>query len=393
MLLHIAEDEKFIDSIIPEFEEIAPNKNIFLIVKPYDEYRLKYTNSNKIVCVTYNSAEYYEIIKENKNADAIIFHNAIKRYKWDLLKKLPSSTPKVWIAWGADLYSCSRLANAIYKSKTKKHAREVHKALTTLKGPLKNILYELGSRVPKSWLLKLKLIDNIENYFKYIDYLSPVIKEDFDLLKRNYPNSTFKYLPFNYNLNAGLYSNMDQPINSGKNILVGNSASPVNNHLDTFQLLRSIQLDPDQKIIVPLSYGGDQKYIKTIIKQGRKYFGDHFLPITEFMPKEEYYKLLYSVGFGFFNSLRQHAMGNINLLIFLGAKVFLDKKNPAHSFYHKLKVNFRTINSDVSYLTIELSTNLKKEQILLNRSIIHEAFGISSFQTKLDHFISKLLGK
>lgn len=390
MLFHIAEDEKFLDSVIPYFEELNPGNNIYIVTVPSEDYVLKYTTSDLVVCATYNSEKYKRIIGACTNSDSVIFHNAIMRYKWDLLTKLPKETKKVWIAWGMDLYSSGKLVNTFYKRKTRKHARRIQKAKTTLKGPFKGFLYEMGSRIPMNWIIKLGLIDNIQNYFKYFDYMSPVIYEDFELLKKHYPKANFEHLPFNYNINSNIYSNLDLPINSGQNILIGNSASPVNNHIDTFELLKSIPLKEDQKIIVPLSYGGDKKYIETVIQQGLRYFGDHFVPLTNFMPKEEYQELLQSIGFGFFNSLRQHAMGNISILLFQGAKIFLDEKNPAHKFYSSNNIKIRSINLPKKTLNEELGSLLDKSEVRDNRVFLFKRNNEEAYRKKIDAFIKEV---
>lgn len=390
MILHLTEDNLFIDSIIKALESINITDHIFLVNIPTIDYKLKYIKSDNVICATYGSEEYMELLNRYSNADAVIFHNLLKRYKWEILKNMPGKTTSVWIAWGGDLYGSAKIANSFYKPLTKKHVHRIQKANSTFNGPFKDILFEIGSFVPLTWRVKLGINDNIQNYFKYIDYMCPVIYEDYKLLKKHYPETHFKYLPFNYNVNANIYNDLNMPLNRGVNILVGNSASPVNNHLDTFEILKSIPLQEGQKIIVPLSYGGDAKYIETIVKKGKQYFGDHFLPIMDFMPKDEYEVLLQSVGFGFFNSIRQHAMGNINILLFMGAKVFLDNRNPAYQYYKRWKVTLSCLNKPIPELHKDLLTPIKNVEIRLNRSVLHNRYGQEFSNDKLTNFINVL---
>lgn len=390
MLLHIAEDEKFIDPIIKALDNLAPSQNIFLIRIPSPDYKLKYIKSPNIICATYNSIQYNEIIEKYKFCSAIVFHNFINRYKWNLIKKLPPNTKKVWIAWGADLYGSAKFANSFYKPLTKKHTRRLQKETSTLKGPYKDMLFYLGSQIPLVWRVKLGISDNIENYFKYIDYICPVIYEDYLLLKKHYPKTPFEFLQFSYNVDDSLFSNINQPITSGKNIIVGNSASPVNNHLDVFELLKTVKLRSDQKVIVPLSYGGDQLYIDAVLESGKKYFKNQFMPIMDFLPQKDYQSILESVGFGFFNSLRQHAMGNIYTLLFMGAKIFIDEKNPSYNFLKRNNLNFSSLNQATANLHLELKQPLSETDIKSNRDFLFKEFETSNYEKKLARFINEL---
>lgn len=390
MLLHIAEDEKFIDTIIKNLELINPGENIFLINVPSKDYQLKYISNKNVICATYGSSEYEEYLNKYKNANAIVFHSLIQRYKWYILKSLPSSAKKVWIAWGADLYGSAKLTNTFYKPLTRKHRRRMQKATSTLKGPFKDMLFDLGFLVPLTWRVKFKINDNIQNYFNYIDYLCPVIYEDYLLIKKHYPKTPFKYLQFSYNVDDSLFSNINQPITSGNNIIVGNSASPVNNHLDAFELLKTVKLKSDQKVIVPLSYGGDKLYIDAVLEYGEKYFKRNFMPIMNFLPQKDYQIILESVGFGFFNSLRQHAMGNIYTLLFMGAKVFIDEKNPSHSFLKRNNLNFCSLNQTTDNLQKELEHPLSEKEIKNNRNFLFKEFETSNYEKKLGLFIEEL---
>lgn len=390
MLLHIVEDEVFINSVIVELDKLFPGENIYLVNTPVNKHELKHIKSKNAICAPFMSEKYQMALNKYENSDAVIFHNLIKRYKWNILKHIPQKTKKVWIAWGADIYGSGKLAESFYRPLTQKHARRIRKTNSTLKGPLRDILFNLGSLAPLNWRISLGINDNIQNYFKYIDYISPVIYEDYELLKKLYPKTKFKYLPFRYNVANSLFSNINQPITSGKNIIIGNSASPVNNHLDAFELLKNIKLGNDQKIIVPLSYGGDKVYIASILKKGQDYFNDHFYPISDFLPKEEYNHILQSVGFGFFNSLRQLAMGNIYTLLFMGAKIFIDEKNPTFNFLKRNKLNFCSLNQNIIEIQNEMTRPMHEDEIIKNRLFLFNEFETTNYQKKLEQFINEL---
>lgn len=107
----------------------------------------------------------------------------------------------------------------------------------------------------------------------------------------------------------------------GKNILVGNSADPSNNHIESLEKLLPYK-DEEIKIFVPLSYG-DQEHAKKVISQGKAWFGDKFVPMTDFMPFEQYLEFMKSLDIAIFNHQRQQAMGNTITLLGMGKTVFM----------------------------------------------------------------------
>ncbi|MCR5605353.1 MAG: TDP-N-acetylfucosamine:lipid II N-acetylfucosaminyltransferase, partial [Treponema sp.] len=106
------------------------------------------------------------------------------------------------------------------------------------------------------------------------------------------------------------------------NILLGNSASRENNHLDALDFLSKFA-DDNIKIYCPLSYGDTEEYKKEVIEKGTSILKNKFEPVIKFMPSEEYADFFSKMNVAIFNNNRQQAMGNITLASFLGCKVYL----------------------------------------------------------------------
>lgn len=105
-------------------------------------------------------------------------------------------------------------------------------------------------------------------------------------------------------------------------ILVGNSATPTNQHIEVFEMLSRFTEHPFE-VICPLSYG-EEWYREEVIKKGYELLGkDHFKALTGFIDKSQYTELLSQCQIGIFNNNRQQAMGNINYMLALGKKVFI----------------------------------------------------------------------
>ena len=106
-------------------------------------------------------------------------------------------------------------------------------------------------------------------------------------------------------------------------ILVGNSATPSNQHKEIFILLSRFSSEMFQ-VICPLSYG-EEGYRREVIKDGIELLGDRFVPLIDYIEKEEYFRLIASASVCIFNHNRQQALGNIYAALALSAKVYLRK--------------------------------------------------------------------
>ena len=106
-------------------------------------------------------------------------------------------------------------------------------------------------------------------------------------------------------------------------IIIGNSATQENHHLEVFDMLEHLK-NEDIKIFCPLSYG-DNEYGKKVAEEGARIFGEKFVPIFDFMNYEEYLKFLSEIKIGIFYNDRQQAMVNIEMMIIMGKKVFIRK--------------------------------------------------------------------
>ncbi|HHX57499.1 MAG TPA: TDP-N-acetylfucosamine:lipid II N-acetylfucosaminyltransferase [Clostridiales bacterium] len=114
-------------------------------------------------------------------------------------------------------------------------------------------------------------------------------------------------------------------------ILLGNSATETNHHIDALDMLKKFSKE-NIEIICPLSYGS-REYAERVIEYGKKYFNAKFIPLINLIPKDEYLKLLSDVRIAMFNNDRQQGMGNISRLLATGCKVYLKNDTSMWSFY------------------------------------------------------------
>ena len=181
-------------------------------------------------------------------------------------------------------------------------------------------------------------------------------------------------MPHNPNNNINYSELFDCRIKTNR-IVIGNSATIENHHLEVFDRLKHLAGE-DLEIYCPLSYG-NQEYANEIIKKGNEIFSTKFHAITTFMDIKEYFSFLNTCTVGIFFNDRQQALGNINFLLKTGGKVYLREGTTMWNYYKKNGINLYScdnlINDDIDSL-FEMSDVLKKEnsEKILNRTRILE---------------------
>ena len=246
-----------------------------------------------------------------------------------------------WVVWGGDLY-----------------------------------VHQLGER---NWKWKIKeffrrpVIKNMGNLVTYIE-------GDVELARKWYGakgqyRECIMYL-------SNVYKELDIPesISEITNIQIGNSADPSNNHIEALEKLLPYK-DDDICIYVPLSYG-DQIHAKKVTAQGKKWFGGKFIPLTHFMPFEDYLGFLGSIDIAIFNHKRQQAMGNTITLLGLGKKVYIRSDVTQWDFFQELGFEV----SDISQIESTLSES-DKQSALSNSIKIKSYFSKENLLNQLEAFM------
>lgn len=174
---------------------------------------------------------------------------------------------------------------------------------------------------PGVWLQEYKKKKLIKKIGLFMTFASP----DYDLMYKWF-GADGKQFDILYPSNANfeqLYAirNVDKNNEKTVRILLGNSATSTNRHEEALEWLAKYKKE-DIEIICPLSYG-DMIYGNYIADIGRDIFGEKFIPITEYMNIDEYTELLNSVDIAVYNNNRQQATGNIEILGYLGKKIYV----------------------------------------------------------------------
>jgi dTDP-N-acetylfucosamine:lipid II N-acetylfucosaminyltransferase len=354
MILHIIPDEKFIDMAYRAFEKASPNNNKYVIVGEKRDYvYLKNTPAIFVSRKYFLSKNYAErLIKY----DFVVLHY-LSELKMKLVLNAPRGIKFVWIGWGGDAYQYLHIP--LLLDKTNK-LFDSHNTLHNSKRMIVALKH-----IAKILLRKYV---NIDKVFKKISYYAPVLEEEYDLMKSSFPNFNPKYLGWNYGtIEEDLVDELDGGL-IGENILLGNSSTYENNHVEAFAQLDNI-LVRDRKIIVPLVYG-DEKYRKSIIEMGHRSFGQNFKPLVEYIPRRDYNVIVRSCSVLIMNHTRQQAVGNIITGMYYGSKIFLRKENVVYKYFMKKgarvysmeELNENNIYSSLTADEIEINRNILKDR-------------------------------
>lgn len=280
----------FIDFICENYKD---ESHKFVVLTFLNERECVKNNKNlDKIDILYKNRQYIKYLLKLKKNDRLIIHGLFNKWVIYTLffkrKILKSSTI---VMWGADLY-----IHRTYASSNKIK----DKILDSMRGYIFEYVNTLGFDMPTDYQLMREWYKVNRGAF-FITYPQPVNKELINLALKSKSNSSTVI-----------------------NILLGNSASRENNHLEALEYLSSFSKE-NIKIFCPLSYGDTEEYKQKVIEKGKLLFNNKFEPINNFMSSEEYAKFFSKMNVAIFNNNRQQAMGNITLASFLGCKVYLRK--------------------------------------------------------------------
>lgn len=308
-ILHLSPDDKFVDMALVYFEFLKPNLNTLFV---YANKKPTYVKSP--ATLVNKDTIFTEFDK--KKYGLIVIHS-LSPVWFDFIRKIAKDIPIVWVGWGYDYYDL--MSNDLLLHKTEK--------LTHKLGIIDSC---------KNFLRKIKKIYLYRNKMEVVErlnYFSPVLHLEYEQIKSKLNLDKFPdYVYFNYgSLEKNFIRGYENKKVNGKNILIGNSATDTNNHLEVFDLLKDIKIEDSVKVVCPLSYG-NEKYKKLIVEIGKNEFKDSFDPLVDFIDIDSYINKIISCRVVIMNHVRQQAFGNIITMLYLGAKIFLRKENPIYVF-------------------------------------------------------------
>lgn len=354
--LHIVTDEKFIDVAIEQFETVAPGANEFVFLNTSSKHEFRYIVSDFVRVINVNDESYLILLNSLIKFKAVLVHY-LSEHATNIINHAPEKVKLVWMFWGQDAQKL--FVDEMFKPDTKKVVRKISGLYEYFFSTINKIRRPLLPFRPKG------------RAFSRITFCAPVVKEELEDFEFKLPFK-YKYLDFTYGfLEYYIPDSFKNLVANGENIIVGQSSSAGNNHLDAFNVLRKIGLPSSEtKLIVPLSYG-NKEYGKTIATKGKIIFKENFHAIDNFLPLQEYYSILFTCSYAIMNHKTQQALGNILMLLWIGCAVYLNPKNPIYRNF----ISKGFIIKSVNYLENgNLLEKLTKEERLKNRELLVKHF-------------------
>lgn len=382
---HFIIDDIFIPDSIRCFLDAKLTDNRFFFITENPNYELKFYH-NKIELL--NLSETINIINNIESYDVIILHS-LYSLPLNVIVQIDPKIKVIWYAWGFDLYNnplpgwpLIKLNNDLLPL-TKKLMRKVF---------FKENVLNRTKHIIKKLIRPGYSPDSLRKALARIDCFAGVFSEEYDLLKNKYPYFKAKRLTHNY-IHPEEFNITDlnnQVDITGNNILLGNSALYLVNHLDILQVLKE-KLDSASmpfNIICPLSYAGREAYVKEVIKEGKRLFGAKFIALTEFLPFNEYQKVVKSCNVIILGQIRQAATCNCLSSIWNGLRLFVYDTSMNYKHYNNEGLKVYPISS----ISCE---DIKKQRtfndVLKDRNIIESHYSYRQWVEDLKNSI-KIMG-
>lgn len=374
MNYHIMIQDKFLDSFIDDIYAIGEEDNNVFWFRGTKEETDYIKTDKEVEYLGHDKISLKSKLQLLKQADTIFIH-WYDMWIADLVYDLPN---KLFIIfWGGELYEEPFWHHAkwVYDKETYTIIRRnsypkiswqknIFKTISSIKSVL-----QFPHIVKKQYEQKIKQIERID----YIIF-GQLNNAEIEKIKELYPTFKAQHLGGQYDLNFDLASGMDIKKNKTGTIkiLVGNSATEANNHLEAFRELKKLG---DVEIYCPLSYGSEY-YKDIVVEAGKKFFGKNFHPITDFMQRREYVKFVNEMDIVYMYHNRSQAWGNIATSLALGKPVFLKKKNAIKQYISAIGIETYDANLisqyDLGAIILREKQNLEITVEKLNKTISRE---------------------
>jgi hypothetical protein len=376
MNLHLTHDSVFIDYIINAGNALGLKGNKYLI-HTLDGKRPKMVKSEEIHFAKYDSPEFWKIIGDIRQYKTLYIH-FMHGITSDFVNRMPAGLKIVWCFWGGDGLELPSMLKNVYQPKSFRYFRK-HDKLSWKPLSLRKIYYNYLAVKQRKKVDE----DNVKAIAR-VNYFAHYLPEDFMLIKKA-TTCNAAFVPFHYAAFEDIVpAHMKKTVAAGNNILLGNSDTVTNNHFEAIDQLAETGLN-GAKVYCPLSYEGGQ-YAKDVAAYGKKKLGDDFIPMLQYLPKEEYDKMLSGISVSLMNHNRSQALGNILGLLCGGVKLYMSADSTLYQFFKKHGLHVFSIQHDLSAESME--KKLKAEEVKFNQDKLVEIFGKAHHLEKIKNLLA-----
>ncbi len=374
MNYHIMIDDKFIESFIKIAEEVSPGKNRYIYTFSFPGKYVKNVHGESAL---YGSVEFEKIINGISGDDRVYVHwfnEAVQPY----INKLPANVPVYLFLWGGDfLEQPGNFQEYNLGALTSRYVKHIQRWSEPVRvwNP-RSVLAKLNYYLKSSSRIRRRQEREVKVRKAFLERLNFCCHWNIDDIRRieeEYAVS-IGYRDFFYDL--GLQNiKVDEAISfkGDKTIIwLGNSATYTNNHLEAFDLLKKFAAE-EFRLVAPLSYG-NENYQRHILRKGKQLFGNKFDGMQTFIPLDKYLDLLKEVDAVLMNHHRSQAGANTFSFIYMGKKVFLNRRSSVYDLMLRNGVKVFDIESISKLSFNEFLAPLSIEEKRSNSEIIGSLF-------------------
>ena len=349
IIFHVFPDDKFFDGTAKFFDNLANVENRYVFLSKEKNYQFKLIKKTDRIKIVNSIISFVRELRR-RDINIVLFHTMIGK-SYILTRFIRQNVKVIWWSWGYDIYMgryhTKPLINIpLYKPLTLdiKNKNEIDK--TTIYEKIKGKVIE--------WIR--------EGAIKRVDYFMPVIPIDYKLMKEQCSFFNAQLFPKGINQYDYSFKYKDKI----GNLLVGNSLTYTNNHLDIFEKLYEINIYDGMKIVVPVSYGCDYCGVENLISLTH-FPEDRVIWLKEYLSRDRYFAIFDNISHAIFGMMRQQGMGNILYCLRTGVKVYVYKDSVIARQLKEYGYIFFTIEDDLDALS--LSSCLSKEEARHNFNI------------------------
>lgn len=366
-IIHIHSDRKFIsDSGRFEGENFD---NELLILQDNNSTGKEYQYKARFIEA--NPENLNKIVGIVNSADMLVIYN-LDFFKSQIVNLVDERVKIVWRFFGAELYS--RKPHIYLSAKSRSFFK-----YRLFKDQIKRIF---------PFLFK-----NEKSFYKAIKKCHAIIcvfEDEYDYLKSLWGQLP-RFIP--WSLESANYYTKKIDFNSEYPkealMIVGNSRSHYNNHLDILELIDTCVVDQKLNIKLLFNYGSKNKYTEKVQEEAGGIANVSL--IDSFIDSNEFVDFYGPVAAFVNNSYRQMALGNIFMALNRGAKVYLNENNPTYTWLKKEGLfiyEIKDVKNDLESGQVYLS----KSEILHNLDClknIEDSNTTANFQSQIIELLNK----
>lgn len=301
-----------------------------------------------------------EILALMKHFDYVVLHsfcigNALALYLFFHLSYCRKHL--VWVEWGADLYDFK-----VYKD-----------------SKLKNKI---------SYIVKKAIRENVNSVIC-------IFPPDCEYFREKYPRSKARvfYAPYisgktstrQYEYHS-MISRLKETKENGEPIYIqiGHNAQKQLNHIESLKVLSKFK-DENIMLVLPLSYCAEPKYFEEIEQYLKNVFPGKYIILKDFIPREEYFKIISRIDIAIFYTYRQTALSNIYEMINNNVKLFMPEGSVMKEYFCSLGIPISSIESIDTMSFKQFTRNIEWEKISGPQKFIDK---LNDYDTQLKYWLN-----